>query len=75
MDDPHPRELLDVLREPRAMLALLGNAFLWSSWEDAGDALAEVDGLIEWIEAGGAAGPVRDLHPYSPPPGPSRRRP
>ncbi|HYH81198.1 MAG TPA: hypothetical protein VEX86_15450 [Longimicrobium sp.] len=53
MDDPHRRELLDVLRETRAMLARPGNEFMWSSWEDADAALAEVDGLIERLEAGG----------------------
>jgi hypothetical protein len=53
MDDPHRRELLDVLRETRAMLARPENEFMWSSWEDADAALAEVDGLIERLEAGG----------------------
>ncbi|HEX6370218.1 MAG TPA: hypothetical protein VF006_14965 [Longimicrobium sp.] len=53
MDDPDRRELLDVLRETRAMLALPNNEFMWSSWEDADAALAEVDGLIAWLESGG----------------------
>ena|GEM_PF-1241951 len=53
MEDPKRRELLHVLRETRAMLARPGNDFIWSSWEDADAALAEVDGLIERIEAGG----------------------
>lgn len=53
VDDPDRQELLDVLRETRAMLALPDNEFMWSSWEDADDALAEVDGLIERLEAGG----------------------
>ena len=51
--DPHRRELLDVLRETRAMLARPDNEFMWSSWEDADAALSEVDGLIERLEAGG----------------------
>lgn len=46
------RELADVLREVRALLARPDNDFLWSSWEDAGDALAEVDGLIQALDAG-----------------------
>lgn len=46
-------ELLDVLRDTRAMLALPDNEFMWSSWLDADHALAEVDALIERLEAGG----------------------
>ena len=53
VDDPERQELLDVLRETRAMLALPDNEFMWSSWEDADDALREADGLIEQLEAGG----------------------
>lgn len=53
MDDPDRQELLDVLRETRAMLALPDNEFMWSSWEDADDALREMDGLIGHLEAGG----------------------
>jgi hypothetical protein len=46
------RELLDALREVRALLARPDNDFLWSSWEDADEALAEMDGLIHPLEAG-----------------------
>lgn len=53
MDDPDRHELLEVLRETRAMLARPDNEFMWSSWEDADAALAEMDGLIERLEAGG----------------------
>ena len=53
VDDPDRQELLDVLRETRARLALPGNEFMWSSWEDADDALREMDGLIGHLEAGG----------------------
>jgi len=53
MDDPDRRELLEVLRQTRALLARPDNEFMWSSWEDGDAALAEVDGLIERIEAGG----------------------
>jgi hypothetical protein len=53
VDDPDRQELLDVLRETRAMLALPGNEFMWSSWEDTDDALTEVDGLMGRLEAVG----------------------
>ena len=49
---PDRRALADVLREARAWLARPDNDFLWSSWEDADDALREVDGLIGAIERG-----------------------
>jgi hypothetical protein len=45
-------ELVDLLREARSLLARPGNDFAWSSWDDAGAALAEVDGLIAALEAG-----------------------
>ena len=46
------RELANVLREARALLALPGNNFDWSAWEDATAALAEVDRHIATLEAG-----------------------
>ena len=46
------RELLDVLRQVRERLASPDADFLWSSWEDADTALAEVDPLIHSLEAG-----------------------
>lgn len=45
-------ELVASLREVRALLALPDNDFLWSSWKDAAEALAELDGYIAAIEAG-----------------------
>jgi hypothetical protein len=51
--DEDRRALLEVLRETRAMLALPDNEFMWSSWEDADAALAEMDGLIGQLEARG----------------------
>ena len=45
-------ELASVLREARSLLALPGNDFAWSSWEDAGAALAEVDDLIAKLVIG-----------------------
>lgn len=50
--DPARRELVDVLLDARALLARPGNDFSWSSWEDAGAALHEVDGLIRKVESG-----------------------
>ena len=45
-------ELVDVLREARALLALPDNDFTWSSWEGAPAALEELDRQIAAIEAG-----------------------
>lgn len=50
--DAARRELVAVLREARGLLSIPGNDFAWSSWEDAGEALREVDGLIAAIEGG-----------------------
>jgi hypothetical protein len=50
--NPAQRELANVLREARSLLALPDNDFSWSSWVDAGAALAEMDGLITTLEAG-----------------------
>jgi len=50
--DPSRQELVDVLRESRALLARPGNDFLWSSWEDADAALGEIDAMIAAIEQG-----------------------
>jgi hypothetical protein len=46
------RELLEILQEVRALLALPSNDFAWSSWADAGAALAELDDFIARIETG-----------------------
>ena len=45
------RQLLDVLRETRALLARPDNDFCWSTWESAADALAETDRFISAIES------------------------
>ncbi|MFL5539828.1 MAG: hypothetical protein ACJ8J0_12585 [Longimicrobiaceae bacterium] len=50
--DPVRRELVDVLRECRALLAHPDSDYLWSSWEDADAALEEIDGMIAAIEQG-----------------------
>ncbi len=44
--------MADVLRESRAYVARPDNDFWWSSWEDAADALAEIDALIAALDAG-----------------------
>jgi hypothetical protein len=46
------RQLLDVFRQARDLLALPGNDFAWSSWPGAPEALAEVDRQITALEAG-----------------------
>ena len=48
---PDPR-LITVLREARARLALAGNDFAWSSWKDAGAALAAIDKHLAALEQG-----------------------
>jgi hypothetical protein len=54
--DPRRRAMADALREIRALLARPDNDFLWSSWEDADVALAEIDGLLASIEGGAPLG-------------------
>jgi hypothetical protein len=66
-------DLVTVLREAREYLALPDNDFAWSSWENAADALREIDGLIARIESGkmperldlqmlfGATGPIQEV--------------
>jgi hypothetical protein len=46
------KELVSILREVRAFLALPDNDFTWSSWGDAGPALQELDVQIRAIEDG-----------------------
>jgi hypothetical protein len=67
------RELVNVLRQARALLALPGNDFAWSSWEDASVALAELDRQIAAVESGqlpprldlavlfGPTGPIQEV--------------
>jgi hypothetical protein len=44
--------LISVMKETRAFLALPGNDFVWSSWEDQEDALSEIDSIITKLENG-----------------------
>ena len=46
------QEMIDVHLQARALLALPGNDFSWSSWEDSSAALSELDGLIAVLEGG-----------------------
>lgn len=50
--------MLAVLAETRALLALPGNDFSWSSFLDAEAALAELDGYIDTIRAGDPPPPM-----------------
>jgi len=71
--DAARRELVEVLREARALLALPDNDFCWSSWCDSNAALATMDRQIAMIEAGslpprldlavlfGPTGPVQEV--------------
>jgi hypothetical protein len=45
-------QLLLVLQETRAILALPDNDFGWSSWDSAEDALREMDGIIAELQSG-----------------------
>lgn len=45
-------ELLKILRETRALLELPENDFGWSSWNNARDALAELDPLMANVASG-----------------------
>jgi len=40
------------MKETRAFLALEGNDYSWSSWEDQNDALSEIDSIITELENG-----------------------
>lgn len=51
---PDLPNLLAVLEQTRALLAAPNNDFSWSSWEDATDALAEVDALLAQLRSGAA---------------------
>ena len=50
--DAMRQEMQSILRDARDLLALPGNNFDWSSWEDADAALLEVDALITLLEPG-----------------------
>ena len=53
--------LLDVLARVRELIALPGNEFAWSTWDDADEALAEFDALVDGIRLGGRPPELRLL--------------
>jgi hypothetical protein len=46
------QELITVLEDARALLALPNNEFLWSPWENETEALKEIDALLRERERG-----------------------
>ncbi|MGV3659885.1 MAG: hypothetical protein ACO1TE_06865 [Prosthecobacter sp.] len=46
------QNLLAVLHEARALLALADNDFVWSGWDDRTEGLVELDRFIEHLEHG-----------------------
>jgi hypothetical protein len=55
-DDRERTALIGVLESARTLLLRPDNDFTWSSWRDAEHALAEVDGHLKRLRAGGALG-------------------
>ncbi|WP_265592513.1 hypothetical protein [Verrucomicrobium sp. BvORR034] len=53
MKPPDPAaELLAILRETRTLVALPGNDFVWTRWENAAEALAELDAFLADLHTG-----------------------
>lgn len=48
----HVQELITVLKQARALLALESNDFSWSSWKDQNHAISEIDSIIISLENG-----------------------
>lgn len=46
------QELIAVLENARTLLALPDNEFLWSPWENAAEALQEIDTLLRELKQG-----------------------
>jgi len=46
------QQLISILKEARAFLALEGNDFSWSSWIDQNQAISEIDSMITELENG-----------------------
>jgi hypothetical protein len=49
---PGSADLIAIVTEAKRMVARPGNDFLWSSWDDAGEAPAEIERFIQAIAAG-----------------------
>ena len=45
-------ELVKILREARGLLARPKNAFIYCSWKNADEGLAQIDALVNTLEAG-----------------------
>lgn len=45
-------ELIAVLEDAKRLVTVPGNDFAWSSWQDAEEALAELDAQIAMVRAG-----------------------
>ena len=50
--DASRQELIEVLRGAVALLALPGNDFAWSRWDDDLAAIGDLNGLISSLESG-----------------------
>jgi hypothetical protein len=48
----HVEDLIEVIKETRTYLALDGNDYSWSSWNDKDQALAEIDAILAQLEDG-----------------------
>lgn len=48
----HLQKLIAILKETKALLALDGNDFSWSSWLDQPRAISEIDSIITALENG-----------------------
>lgn len=46
------QELIAIFEEARALLSLPGNRFDWSSWQDADEALREIDAVLALLQSG-----------------------
>jgi hypothetical protein len=46
------KDLIGVLREAQGFLRRPNNDFVWSSWENAEEGLAEIEGYIRQVEEG-----------------------
>jgi len=52
MTNAASKSLIAVLQEAKELLGLTGNEFVWSSWENAEQAKAEIQSHIEKLESG-----------------------
>ena len=67
--DPKCQALIEVLDRAKELLALPGNDFVWSSWENAEQAWSEIDQFIDAL-ANGNLLPRLDINVLFAPTGP-----